>query len=287
MCNMSYKTKFILLISVSVLFTSCFLNKSKQQKDDKQKHKVALITTSFGDIKLKLYDKTPLHRNNFVKLAEEGFYDSLLFHRVIKNFMIQGGDPDSRNAKPGQVLGNGGPGYTIPAEFDTSLFHKKGALAAAREGDVVNPERRSSGSQFYIVQGRVFTNQELDRLEQRMNQQAKNTFLREYIYKHPEVKAKIDSLNKIKDRKSLNELFKSIQIKLKPELDSVSHFKFSKRQREAYTTIGGAPHLDGAYTVFGEVIEGLNVVDSIANVKTGKNDRPLKDVIFSIKIVDE
>ncbi len=284
---MYFKNNILLILVVLISFSSCIINKNHQKKDEKNKEKVALIHTTFGDIKVKLYNKTPLHRDNFVKLANTGFYDSLLFHRVIKNFMIQGGDPDSKHAKPNQMLGNGGPGYTIPAEFDTSLIHKRGALAAAREGDYVNPEKRSSGSQFYIVQGRVFTNDELDRLEKQIQANAKNSYLRTYIQTNPTIKNKIDSLNKIRDKAGLNTLFKNIQLQLKHQLDSVSNFKFSKKQREVYTSIGGAPHLDGAYTVFGEVVEGMSVVDSIANTKTGKNDRPLKDIVFSIKIVDK
>jgi len=187
------------------------------------------IITEFGDITLVLYNETPLHRDNFLKLAGEGFYDGVLFHRVINAFMIQGGDPNSKTAQPGQPLGTGGPDYTIAAEIVNGLFHKKGALAAARLGDQQNPERRSSGSQFYIVQGRVWTPEELDRMEQQRGQ------------------------------------------------------AFSPEQRQAYTTFGGTPHLDAAYTVFGEVVEGLEVVDRIAAVQTGPGDRPLQDV--SMKIV--
>jgi peptidyl-prolyl cis-trans isomerase B (cyclophilin B) len=187
------------------------------------------IITEFGDITLLLYNETPLHRDNFLKLTGEGYYDGVLFHRVINAFMIQGGDPNSKTAQPGQPLGTGGPDYTIAAEVVTGLFHKKGALAAARLGDQQNPQRRSSGSQFYIVQGRVWTPEELDRMEQQRGQ------------------------------------------------------AFSPEQRQAYTTIGGTPHLDAAYTVFGEVVEGLEVVDRIAAVQTGPGDRPLQDI--SMKII--
>ncbi len=183
-----------------------------------------LIKTNYGDIMIKLYDKTAYHKKNFLKLVKEGYYNGLLFHRVIKDFMIQGGDPDSKNAKPGQRLGSGGPGYTIPAEICPEYFHKRGAVAAARTGDQINPTRRSSGSQFYIVTGKVYTDQELDLLEQRLNT------------------------------------------------------KFTQEQRQAYTTIGGTPFLDGQYTVFGEVISGMDVVDKIQNVKTDKSDRPVEDV---------
>lgn len=186
-----------------------------------------------GDITIRLSDSTPLHRDNFLKLVKVHYYDSILFHRVIQNFMIQGGDPDSKRATPGQALGNGGPSYRIPAEFRSSLFHKKGVIAAARDN---NPEKASSGSQFYIVQGKIFTEAGLDSLE-------------------------------------------TIRLKRKLPPD----------QREAYKTIGGTPHLDQNYTVYGEVIKGLDVVDKIAAVTTSKGadrDRPIEDVkIIKVKLV--
>jgi peptidyl-prolyl cis-trans isomerase B (cyclophilin B) len=190
-----------------------------------------------GDIVIRLSDSTPLHRDNFLKLVKVGYYDSLLFHRVINNFMIQAGDPNSKTAAAGLALGNGGPGYTIPAEFRTTLFHKKGVIAAARSGDNVNPTKASSGSQFYIVQGKTFTDPGLDSLEtMRLNGR-----------------------------------------------------KIPVSQREVYKTIGGTPHLDQGYTVFGEVVKGLEVVDKIAAVQTSKaqdRDRPLQDVrIIKMKLV--
>ena len=184
------------------------------------------IETSMGDIVVKLYNETPLHRDNFIKLVRQGSYDGLLFHRVIKNFMIQGGDPNSRNAKPGQSLGDGSLGYTIPAEFVPSLYHKKGALAAARQPDQVNPKKESSACQFYIVQGEKWSSDRLKMVEQRMGK------------------------------------------------------SFSKEQVEVYSTIGGTPFLDGDYTVFGEVVEGLEVVDKIAAVQCGAMDRPVNDVMM-------
>lgn len=192
-----------------------------------------LISTSMGDIKVLLYDGTPQHRDNFIKLTEEGFYSDLLFHRVIPSFMIQGGDPESKDAKPKARLGNGGPGYTIPFEYNPNYFHKRGALAAARMGDDVNPQKASSGSQFYIVQGKVYGDAELDAIEARMG------------------------------------------------------FTFTPEQREVYKTVGGTPFLDRNYTVFGEVIEGMDVVDKIANVERDKNNRPLQDVKFTITIISE
>ena len=192
--------------------------------------KVKMVTDS-GIIVLKLYNQTPLHRDNFIKLVRQHYFDSLMFHRVIKNFMIQGGDPDSKRASPGKLLGDGGPKYTIPAEFDSLLFHKKGVLAAAREGDDVNPKKASSASQFYIVQGKVFTDKGLDSAEKK-----RNIIIPEY-------------------------------------------------RRKYYRTVGGAPHLDMKYTVFGEVVSGLEVVDKIAVAKTDSNNRPLTNVRMKIRLM--
>lgn len=189
------------------------------------------IETSKGNMKCILYEQTPMHTDNFIKLVNDGTYNGVLFHRVIKDFMIQGGDPHSVEAEKGQRLGTGGPGYTIPAEFNESFFHKKGALAAARMGDQVNPEKASSGSQFYIVQGREYT---------------------------------ADMLKKLEERRSS---------------------PFTPEAIEAYTTLGGTPHLDGAYTVFGEVVEGLDVVDRIASSQTDSYNRPLEDIVYRIILV--
>ncbi len=207
-------------------------NEIVTQNFEEERKKVS-VSTSSGDLIIELYNETPLHRNNFIQLVNDGFYDGLLFHRVINQFMIQGGDPESKNAQPGQMLGNGGPGYTIPAEFNENLLHEKGALAAARLGDQVNPDKESSGSQFYIVQGRTYTNEELDTFEQRMGK------------------------------------------------------AMSAKQREIYTSVGGTPHLDGGYTVFGKVISGMDIIDEIAAVETDGNNRPLEDVvIIEMKIVE-
>lgn len=198
----------------------------KAQKKSKQDWLVT-ISTSFGDMNLVLYDEAPQHKANFIKLARQGFYDSLLFHRVIKDFMIQGGDPNSKNAPTDRMLGDGDVGYTVPAEFNDSLFHKKGVLAAARNN---NPEKASSGCQFYIVQGRKFTEEELNILEARSDR------------------------------------------------------AIPAAQREVYKTIGGTPHLDGNYTVYGEVVKGLEVVDKIAEQETGSADRPVQDIRMKVKV---
>lgn len=236
------KVAFLIIFS-ALVFVAC---SQKPAKDvDNQSESAAiespvpedssyvLIETDFGNITVRLYNETPRHRDNFLKLVNEGFYDGLLFHRVIKNFMIQGGDPKSKDAQPGQMLGDGGLPYTVPAEFVPTLFHKKGALAAARQGDNVNPNKESSSCQFYIVQGNVWNPNQLKMMEYQMQ-------------KH-----------------------------------------FSQEQIDAYTTIGGTPHLDGDYTVFGEVVEGLDVVDKIAAVQCGQFDRPVKDVKMKMKVIQK
>jgi cyclophilin family peptidyl-prolyl cis-trans isomerase len=241
---------------------------------------MVIIKTKYGVIKIKLYDETPKHRDNFIKLVKEHYFDSLLFHRVINTFMIQGGDPDSKHAQAGQTLGDGGPDYTIPAEFVPTLFHKRGALAAAREGDQKNPTKASSGSQFYIVQGKVFTEPQLDMMETQINQGIKNQILGN-LMQTPEyawLKTKLDSMLKSGNKNAVQDFIKEENPLAEKKLEEHGRFKFSPEQRKIYTTIGGTPHLDGSYTVFGEVVEGMNVVDSIAAVKTDKNDRPLEDI---------
>ena len=267
------------IFSLLLILCGCTLLNRQSNKE-----KVVLISTSYGDIKVKLYNETPLHRDNFIKLVEEGFYDSLLFHRVISNFMIQGGDPDSKGAKKGKALGEGDVGYMIPSEFNTNLFHKKGALAAARQPDNVNPERKSSGCQFYIVQGAVQSLEQLKNHEERLIASNKSRY--GYMFLNLEQnKALKDSLTVAQqngDMERLNVLVDSINKAIEPRLDSL---RFSDEELQAYTTIGGTPHLDHQYTVFGEVIEGLNIVDSIAQVITDKRNRPQEDVIFSAKVL--
>ena len=211
-------------------------NSSVTEKEDEktvEKTTMVVISTDFGEMKAVLYNETPLHKENFIKLAKEGYFDGTLFHRVIDGFMIQGGDPDSKNAKKGQMLGQGGPDYTIAAEFKQELIHRKGALAAARMADQVNPRKESSGSQFYIAQGKVYTKDELNNLAARMGKQ------------------------------------------------------FNQTQIEAYTTVGGVPFLDYEYTVFGQVIEGLEVIDKIAAVQKDHYDRPTEDIKMTIKVVEQ
>ncbi|PLX03031.1 MAG: peptidylprolyl isomerase [Marinilabiliales bacterium] len=279
--------RYILLLAA--LLSVNLSNYSSYANPPKGKDKIVLIKTNYGNIKVKLYNQTPQHRDNFLKLVKKNFYDSLLFHRVIKDFMIQGGDPDSKNAKPEQVLGNGGPGYTIPAEFVPEYYHKKGALAAARQGDNVNPSKASSGSQFYIVQGRVFKNEDLDMMEKKMNQNKKTQILLDFLAKpeNKEYKAKVDSLQKARSFDELNVVAKELEELTIDQWEATEKFAFSEKQREIYTTIGGTPHLDGDYTVFGEVIEGMDVIDKIASVKTGAANRPVEDIIMTMEIVKQ
>lgn len=220
--------KLLILAGLAMATASCnpWLGNGLRKND---RRKDVEIVTDKGTMVIRLSDSTPLHRDNFLKLVRQGFYDSILFHRVIRNFMVQAGDPNSKRSKPGESLGDGGPEYTIPAEFRTSMFHKKGMVAAARTGDNINPQRASSGAQFYIVQGKIFTDVGLDSVE---------------------------------------------KFRLKGRKLPAAH-------REVYKTLGGAPHLDQNYTIFGEVIKGLPVIDSIATVPTSGRDggdRPLQDV---------
>jgi cyclophilin family peptidyl-prolyl cis-trans isomerase len=220
-----------------IVMATCLLSLSFVLDKNAKKEEMVIISTKYGDMVVRLYDDAPLHKENFLKLAKDGFYDGLLFHRVIQSFMIQGGDPNSRGAKEGVALGTGGPGYTIPAEFNPHYIHKKGALSAARQGDAVNPERESSGSQFYIVQGKTVE---------------ENTLMRMAAQKKP-----------------------------KPGEEA---FSYTEEQKNFYAEIGGTPHLDGQYTVFGEVIEGLNIIDSIATVKADGRNRPIENITMSMKI---
>ena len=232
------------------------------------------ITTTLGNITVRLYDETPLHRDNFVKLVQEGYYNGTLFHRVIKDFMIQGGDPDSKGAPAGKALGMGGPAYTIEAEIKPGLIHKRGALAAARQGDEVNPERRSSGSQFYIVWGQQYKEGQMGQLAKQMKMQALNTVFNRLA---TERKAQIMELRRNRDRAGLQELQDELEALAHAEVES-QQLGLSELQRQTYTTLGGTPHLDGQYTVFGEVVEGLDVVERIQHAATGRNDRPVEDV---------
>jgi len=261
-----------LLLIVGIVFA---VEGAAQSKTTDDMIKVKL-ETSMGDIVVALYNETPQHRDNFVKLVKEGFYDGVLWHRVIKNFMIQTGDPKSKTAASGEMLGEGDPGYTIPAEFVyPKYFHKKGALAAARTADQVNPQRRSSGSQFYIVTGNVYDEAGLKQFEQRMADMAKQNIFRELAMQHRDT---IMAMQRSGDQAGLNRLQQELVDQMEAKYAATDAPAMTQEQIAAYTTVGGTPHLDNQYTVFGEVTEGLDVVDKIQNVATGPQDRPVEDV---------
>ncbi len=238
------------------------------------------IETKLGDIVVRLYDETPIHRDNFIKLAREGYYDGTLFHRVIKNFMIQGGDPDSKGAPAGKMLGVGGPDYTLEAEIKDGLFHKRGALAAARQGDEVNPERRSSGSQFYIVWGQVYNEGQLKQLSKQLKMQQIQQAFNALAASH---RTEIMQMRRNRDQAGLQ----ALQDKLIAEAEAqVKGDGLTSEQQKIYTTIGGTPHLDGQYTVFGEVEDGLDVVEMIQNSATARGDRPVDDIDMRITVIE-
>tara|TARA_B110000259_G_C13928330_1_gene367856 strand:+ start:71 stop:808 length:738 start_codon:yes stop_codon:yes gene_type:complete len=226
----------IALFSIVTTLFACSGLRNTDKNTVELAETIVKITTSEGDIYIQLSDKAPKHKANFIKLAKEGFYDSLLFHRVMKGFMIQGGDPWSKNSKAGTPLGNGGPDYTIPALFDTTLYHKKGALAAARQPDGINPKKESSGSQFYIVQGKVYTESEIMLMEKGMKRR-------------------------------------------------IPGFKFTQTQITDYTTVGGTPFLDQLYTVYGQVIKGMETVDKIANIPVDKRSRPKVNLRMKMEVL--
>ncbi len=264
------KITFIFLICAFIV-TGC-----AQDKDY-----LVTIKTSYGDMTAILYDETPKHKENFVKLAREHFFDSTLFHRVIEGFMIQGGDPDSKKAQPGQPLGRGGPGYTIEAEFNPKFFHERGALSAARLGDQQNPTKASSGSQFYIVQGTKMSEEELKTDQLKLNQAMQQFF------QDPVNKPAYDSIVSLYQSGDMK-AYQDFVIRLKPRVEKATGINTSKDVApeilKAYTTEGGAPNLDGAYTVFGKVIKGIEVVDKIAAVAKGPGDRPLENIAMIVTV---
>lgn len=243
-----------------------------------------LIKTTLGDIKIKLYNETPLHRNNFIQLVDEQYYDSVLFHRVIKDFMVQTGDPQSKGAEKDVVLGTGGPGYMINAEFVyPQYFHKRGALSAARMADQVNPEKKSSGSQFYIVTGKKYGKMELEQMEGQMNQQEMQNIFGKLCM---EKRDSIVQMQNTNDNVGLKKLQDELVAKTTEIARKNGPFHFTEEQVKAYTKEGGTPFLDNQYTVFGEVIDGMDVVDKIEKIKTDSHDRPKDDVmIISMEII--
>ena len=275
------KNLLLLIVMATLSMMSCSAHNSESQANatakDKTDNKMTQVEleTTFGNIVVELYNETPQHRDNFIKLVNEGYYDGVLFHRVIKDFMIQAGDGNSKTAGPETSLGDGDPGYTIPAEFVyPQYFHKRGALAAARTGDQVNPERRSSGSQFYIVTGKVYGSEDLKMMAQRMGEMKKQDVFRRLVMEN---RSRIEELQKAQDNAGMQELQNEL-IQLTEAEVAKTPFALTDEQIEAYTTIGGTPHLDGQYTVFGEVVKGMDVVDKIQNTQTGKADRPTDDI---------
>jgi cyclophilin family peptidyl-prolyl cis-trans isomerase len=259
-----------------------FCNMSTEAKP---KSNIVLIETSMGNIKIRLYDETPQHRDNFLKLVEQHYYDSLLFHRVIKNFMVQGGDPESKGAPANKQLGSGGPGYQIPAEIVyPQLFHKRGALSAARTGDQINPQKESSGSQFYIVWGETTSEAQLSSMEQQKVQQAMQAYFNSLTVSRRDTIQGMYNANDQAGLKAMQDELIALtdaEFKRNPEKG-----KFTTEQKKIYSTIGGTPFLDGEYTVFGEVVEGLDVVGKIQSCQTGTGDRPVQDITMKMSIVN-
>jgi cyclophilin family peptidyl-prolyl cis-trans isomerase len=248
----------------------------------KSAERLVEIKTDYGVMVAKLYNETPLHRDNFVKLVKQGFYDSLLFHRIIKSFMIQGGDPTSKTADSTAMLGSGDVGYRIPAEFLPSLYHKRGALSAARDN---NPERASSGCQFYIVQGKTFTLEELEKIINSRNLSRKQLMMYT-LYQKDTVQARLSALQTEGNKEAQQNYMLSLQTEVEKEYSKLEPNKIDYDQIDYYMKIGGTPHLDGDYTVFGEVISGLEVLDKIAEVQTRPGDRPVKDVRMKIRLLN-
>ncbi len=275
--------KTIILLTLIACCIACTGNRKKNYSMTNET--LVSLETTMGDITVKLYDETPKHRDNFIKLVKEGVYDSTLFHRVIQNFMIQAGDPTSKTANDTAKLGSGDVGYTIPAEFVPTLYHKRGALAAARQPDNVNPERASSGCQFYIVTGQVFNEDQLIAMEKNMNQARLDTIFQNLARKHMK---EIFKMRKADDTAGLLALQDTLERQAKAQQKEEGVRKFTPEQIKIYTSKGGAPHLDGDYTVFGEVIEGMDAVSRIEAVKTNKADRPIENIrILKATIINE
>ena len=266
-------SKLFILTALVTVFTAC--GAGSKNSTNMEKRTQVKIETTMGDIVVELYNETPKHRDNFIKLAKEGVYDSTLFHRVIRQFMIQAGDPESKHASDTAQLGGGDVDYTIPAEFEPKFFHKKGALAAARMGDDVNPERESSGCQFYIVTGRKFREAQLLDMAGQKNNARMDTIFNQLARKHMK---EIYKLRKANDQDGLLDLQDKLEAQAYELYKEEEPFMFTPEQISAYSTIGGAPHLDGAYTVFGQVVSGMETVEKIEGTKTGKADRPVENV---------
>ena len=272
---MKYPYTFLIII-ITGLF---ILSSCKNDKDY-----LVTLKTNYGDINLILFDQTPKHKDNFLKLAEKGFYDSLLFHRVIDDFMIQTGDPNTKGNIDPNTFGKGGPGYTIPPEFNPQLIHAKGMIGAARMGDNVNPKKESNGSQFYIIEGVVFTEESLK--EARVNMTELYKYFGNLIQRsgYQELNLQYTQLQTENKLEELRKLILSYKDVIEEDYDIELDLPLSRKQIETYTTIGGTPHLDGEYTIFGKVVQGMEVVEKIAAVKTGHGDRPIEDIMMTIEV---
>ena len=279
------KYKLLALILMAATINSCGAGASQNAKAQTADNETkVLIKTTVGDITIKLYNETPQHRDNFIKLVNEHYYDSILFHRVIKDFMVQAGDPESKNAEKGVQLGAGGPGYNIPAEFVyPKYFHKRGALSAARQADQVNPERQSSGSQFYIVTGKKYGKYDLQDMEKQLSEQQGQAIFDRLVAQNRD---SIMNLQLAGDNDGLLKLQDELIAKTEAELKEKGPFKFTKEQVDAYMEDGGTPFLDNQYTVFGEVIDGMKTVDKIESAGTDMADRPRKDIrIITMELI--
>ncbi len=272
------------IVMMAFAFISCSASNTDSDKNTDNNMTKVELETSLGDIVVELYNETPQHRDNFIKLVKSGYYDGVLFHRVIKDFMIQTGDGNSKTAGPDQMLGDGDPGYTIEAEFVyPKYFHKRGALAAARTGDQMNPERRSSGSQFYIVTGKIFSIDDLKMMTQRLEDIQKRDIFQRLLMENQD---KIKELQHNQDNDGIQALQNELIQQTEAEA-AAKPFKMTDEQLNAYTSVGGAPHLDGQYTVFGEVIKGMDVVDKIQCAPTNKANRPTTDIrIIKARVLD-
>lgn len=263
--------QLILLFFCSILLlVGCADNKPL----DPDKPVYVKISTTMGDVTVMLYDDTPLHRDNFIKLCQSNEYEGMLFHRIIKEFVVQGGDPESKKHEPNVLYGDGDGGYTIPAEIIPTHFNKKGALIDAKESDSVNPERASAGTQFCFVQGKILNDEELDRIEARINEIRRN-----WLY-YKLRKQIITDNPSLADSSMENELHTEASIRLEDTLATLKPLVIPAEHREVYKTIGGVPHLDNSVTIFGEVVEGFDIVEKMSLVETDKNDRPLHDVMI-------
>ncbi len=272
-CNILIAVALIAVVLGGAYAQNAKMNTQQTKPMEQGKETIVDLETTMGPIKIKLYDDTPQHRDNFVKLVKEGFYDGVLFHRVINDFMVQTGDPDSKEAQPGQMLGGGDPGYTLPAEIIyPKHYHKYGALAAARTGDNVNPERRSSSSQFYIVTGRKASQMELDRMAERAVVGERQELFRKLF------KQNKDSIKAMGDRGDREAMMELRQQMIDSVEKSVPARPLPQEMAQDYLTLGGTPHLDNQYTVFGEVVSGMETVEKIQKVETDGNDRPKEDV---------